>query len=78
MAAITRYGRHTVDCVLKPASHRLDRLLLLLDTGSSASVRKMAAAQLGELQKQHPHEFYLLLARVCALMSAHVLYQRLP
>ncbi|KAI9270458.1 hypothetical protein BDA99DRAFT_557285 [Phascolomyces articulosus] len=43
---------------------RLDRLVLLLDTGSTASVRRTAAQQLGEIQKQHPGELYNLLSRV--------------
>ncbi|KAI8150160.1 hypothetical protein BJV82DRAFT_586077 [Fennellomyces sp. T-0311] len=43
---------------------RLDRLVLLLDTGSTASIRRTAAQQLGEIQKQHPGELYNLLSRV--------------
>lgn len=43
---------------------RLDRLLLLLDTGSTPVTRKAAASQLGEVQKLHPHELPNLLARV--------------
>ncbi|KAI8381200.1 uncharacterized protein BYT42DRAFT_598127 [Radiomyces spectabilis] len=43
---------------------RLDRLVLLLDTGSTAAVRRTAAQQLGEIQKQHPGELYNLLSRV--------------
>ncbi|KAI8979025.1 hypothetical protein BDB01DRAFT_852241 [Pilobolus umbonatus] len=45
-------------------STRLDRLVLLLDTGSTTAVRKTAAQQLGEIQKQHPGELYNLLLRV--------------
>jgi TATA-binding protein-associated factor len=44
--------------------NRLERLVLLLDTGSSASVRSAAAKQLGEIQKQHPNDLYPLLERV--------------
>lgn len=44
--------------------NRLDRLVLLLDTGSTSSVRRTAAQQLGEIQKQHPGELYNLLSRV--------------
>lgn len=44
---------------------RLDRLFLLLDTGSSPLTRKAAAIQLGEVQKLHPHELHNLLAKVC-------------
>ncbi|GFQ73279.1 TATA-binding protein-associated factor 172 [Trichonephila clavata] len=43
---------------------RLDRLFLLLDTGSSPLTRKAAAVQLGEVQKLHPHELHNLLAKV--------------
>jgi len=43
---------------------RLDRLVLLLDTGSTPAVRTAAAEQLGEVQRQHPEDLYHLLARV--------------
>ncbi|KAF9189260.1 TATA-binding protein-associated factor mot1 [Haplosporangium sp. Z 11] len=43
---------------------RLDRLVLLLETGSTASVRATAAQQLGDIQKQHPSELFNLLSRV--------------
>ncbi|XP_077865248.1 TATA-binding protein-associated factor 172-like [Saccoglossus kowalevskii] len=43
---------------------RLDRLFLLLDTGSTPVTRKAAAQQLGEVQKLHPHELHNLLAKV--------------
>ncbi|KAI8096669.1 uncharacterized protein BX664DRAFT_324574 [Halteromyces radiatus] len=43
---------------------RLDRLVLLLDTGSTSAIRRTAAQQLGEIQKQHPGELYNLLSRV--------------
>lgn len=42
---------------------RLDRLILLLDTGSTV-VRNTAAEQLALVQKAHPHEFYNLLGRI--------------
>ncbi|GAB6025941.1 btaf1 RNA polymerase II, B-TFIID transcription factor-associated, 170kDa [Chamberlinius hualienensis] len=45
-------------------SSRLDRLFILLDTGSSAVTRRAAALQLGEVQKLHPHELYNLLNKV--------------
>ncbi|KAJ3027148.1 UNVERIFIED_CONTAM: btaf1 RNA polymerase II, B-TFIID transcription factor-associated, 170kDa [Siphonaria sp. JEL0065] len=45
-------------------SSRLDRLVLLLDTGSTGVVRSTAATQIGEVQRQHPGELYNLLARV--------------
>ena len=43
---------------------RLDRLLLLLETGSNPVTRKAAAQQLGEVQRLHPHELNSLLRRV--------------
>ncbi|KAK2155101.1 hypothetical protein LSH36_249g03073 [Paralvinella palmiformis] len=43
---------------------RLDRLFLLLDTGSTPVIRKSAAEQLGEVQKLHPHELNNLLSKV--------------
>lgn len=45
-------------------SSRLDRLFILLDTGSSPVTRRAAALQLGEVQKLHPHELYNLLNKV--------------
>ncbi|XP_054159429.1 TATA-binding protein-associated factor 172-like [Oppia nitens] len=45
-------------------SSRLDRLLLLLETGSTAVTRKAAALQLGEVQRLHPHELHNLLNKV--------------
>ncbi|KAI8588783.1 SNF2 family N-terminal domain-containing protein [Geranomyces variabilis] len=43
---------------------RLERLVLLLDTGSTATVRATAAQQIGEIQKQQPQQLYNLLGRV--------------
>ncbi|KAI2808015.1 hypothetical protein BLOT_005956 [Blomia tropicalis] len=43
---------------------RLDRLFLLLETGSTPLTRKAAALQLGEVQKFHPHELTNLLVKV--------------
>ncbi|ORY40453.1 hypothetical protein BCR33DRAFT_754270 [Rhizoclosmatium globosum] len=45
-------------------STRLDRLVLLLDTGSTSIVRQTAAQQIGEVQRAYPSELYGLLARV--------------
>lgn len=42
---------------------RLDRLFVLLDTGSSVVTRSAAAKQLGEVQRLHPHELNTLLNR---------------
>lgn len=43
---------------------RLDRLFVLLDQGSSQVTRKAAAAELGEVQRLHPHELNNLLLKV--------------
>ncbi|KAJ1654959.1 TATA-binding protein-associated factor mot1 [Dispira simplex] len=45
-------------------SSRLDRLILLLDTGSTSAIRTTAAQQIGDIQKQHPDELSNLLLRV--------------
>ncbi|KND04710.1 DNA-binding ATPase [Spizellomyces punctatus DAOM BR117] len=43
---------------------RLERLILLLDTGSTTTVRTTAAQQIGEIQRQQPDQLYNLLGRV--------------
>ncbi|KAG8534041.1 uncharacterized protein KY384_000884 [Bacidia gigantensis] len=43
---------------------RLDRLVKLLETGSTQLIRNTAAQQLGDVQKQHSDELFNLLARV--------------
>ncbi|KAI0462311.1 hypothetical protein LJB42_004399 [Komagataella kurtzmanii] len=43
---------------------RLERLVLLLDTGSTPFIRNTAADQLTDLAKQHPEEILNLLSRV--------------
>lgn len=53
---------------------RLDRLLVILDTGSTPVTRKAAAKQLGEVQKLHPHELPNLLNRVCSCFSLKCLW----
>ena len=49
---------------------RLDRLVVLLETGSTTLVRNTAAQQLADIQKQHPHELYNLLARVAPYLRS--------
>ena len=52
-------------------SSRLDRLFVLLETGSSAATRRAAARQLGEVQRARPTDLPRLLARLArALRSA--------
>lgn len=53
------------------AVSRLDRLFILLDTGTTPVTRKAAAQQLGEVVKLHPHELNNLLSKV-------LLYLRSP
>ncbi|XP_022171117.1 TATA-binding protein-associated factor 172 [Myzus persicae] len=43
---------------------RLDRLFILLETGSSSVTRKAAANQLGQVVRLHPHELEPLLERI--------------
>ncbi|KAI8999803.1 SNF2 family N-terminal domain-containing protein [Gaertneriomyces semiglobifer] len=43
---------------------RLERLVLLLHTGTTQIVRNTAAQQIGEIQKQQPDQLYHLLGRV--------------
>ncbi|KAF2757994.1 putative TBP associated factor [Pseudovirgaria hyperparasitica] len=43
---------------------RLDRLVTLLETGSTPLIRNTAAQQLADVQKQHPDELFNLLTRV--------------
>ncbi|XP_025773591.1 TATA-binding protein-associated factor 172 [Puma concolor] len=43
---------------------KLDRLFILLDTGTTPVTRKAAAQQLGEVVKLHPHELNNLLSKV--------------
>ncbi|KAJ2451218.1 TATA-binding protein-associated factor mot1 [Coemansia sp. RSA 2336] len=43
---------------------RLDRLLGLLDSGATTTVRSTAARQIGGIQKQHPDELFNLINRV--------------
>ncbi|KAF2222739.1 SNF2 family DNA-dependent ATPase domain-containing protein [Elsinoe ampelina] len=43
---------------------RLDRLVVLLETGSTQLIRNTAAQQLADVQKAHPDELFNLLTRV--------------
>ncbi|RAL00721.1 DNA-binding ATPase [Aspergillus ibericus CBS 121593] len=45
-------------------SSRLDRLVTLLETGSTPLIRNTAAQQLADVQKQHPDELFNLLGRI--------------
>lgn len=46
------------------AASRLDRLVTLLEKGSTSLIRNTAAQQLADVQKQHPDELFNLLGRV--------------
>uniref|UniRef100_A0A671UYF7 B-TFIID TATA-box binding protein associated factor 1 n=1 Tax=Sparus aurata TaxID=8175 RepID=A0A671UYF7_SPAAU len=48
----------------------LDRLFILLDTGTTPVTRKAAAQQLGEVVKLHPHELTNLLAKVLTYLRS--------
>ncbi|EPZ32387.1 SNF2-related domain-containing protein [Rozella allomycis CSF55] len=43
---------------------RLDRLVLLLDSGSTQGIRESAARNLGDIQREYPEEFGYLIRRV--------------
>ena len=43
---------------------RLDRLVVLLETGSTPFIRNTAADQLSDLAKAHPEDILSLLGRV--------------
>uniref|UniRef100_A0A8C5E6B9 BTAF1 RNA polymerase II, B-TFIID transcription factor-associated n=1 Tax=Gouania willdenowi TaxID=441366 RepID=A0A8C5E6B9_GOUWI len=49
---------------------RLDRLFILLDTGTTSVTRKAAAQQLGEVVKLHPHELNNLLSKVLTYLRS--------
>lgn len=49
---------------------RLDRLFVLLESGSSAVTRSAAARQLGEVQRLHPHELHTLLGRITTYLRS--------
>jgi len=48
--------------------YRLDRLFILLETGSSPVTRKAAANQLGQVVRLHPHELEPLLERISSYL----------
>uniref|UniRef100_A0A8C7DRS3 B-TFIID TATA-box binding protein associated factor 1 n=1 Tax=Oncorhynchus kisutch TaxID=8019 RepID=A0A8C7DRS3_ONCKI len=49
---------------------RLDRLFILLDTGTTPVTRKAAAIQLGDVVKLHPHELNNLLSKVLTYLRS--------
>ena len=49
---------------LTSRDYRLDRLVVLLETGSTQLIRNTAAQQLADVQKNHPDELFNLLTRV--------------
>lgn len=48
----------------------MDRLFILLESGSSAVTRRAAAKQIGEVQKLHPHELHNLLNRLVVYLHS--------
>ncbi|XP_063696221.1 TATA-binding protein-associated factor 172 [Culicoides brevitarsis] len=50
---------------------RLDRLFILLESGSAAVTRKAASRQIGEVQKLHPHELHNLLNRTIGYLHSN-------
>lgn len=50
--------------------YRLDRLFILLESGSSSVTRRAAAKQIGEIQKLYPHELHALLNRLIGYLHS--------
>lgn len=50
---------------------RLDRLFILLESGSSSVTRRAAAKQIGEVQRLHPHELHNLLNRLIVFIHSN-------
>ncbi|TMW53120.1 hypothetical protein DOY81_001848, partial [Sarcophaga bullata] len=48
----------------------LDRLFILLESGSSSVTRRAAAKQIGEIQKLYPHELHALLNRLIGYLHS--------
>ncbi|KAH8236804.1 hypothetical protein KR026_011206 [Drosophila bipectinata] len=48
----------------------LDRLFILLESGSTAATRQAAAKQIGEVQKLYPHELHSLLNRLVGYLHS--------
>ncbi|XP_030373466.1 TATA-binding protein-associated factor 172 [Scaptodrosophila lebanonensis] len=49
---------------------RLDRLFILLESGSTVATRRAAAKQIGEVQKLYPHELHALLNRLIGYLHS--------
>ncbi|KAH8383101.1 hypothetical protein KR009_006769, partial [Drosophila setifemur] len=49
---------------------RLDRLFILLESGSTGATRQAAAKQIGEVQKLYPHELHALLNRLVGYLHS--------
>lgn len=51
-------------------SSRLNRLLTLLDTGSTLATRRTAAKQIGEIARSRPEDLHALLKKVCPFLHS--------
>ena len=65
----SRYAKYThtqasSDYFLLTSRDRLDRLVTLLETGSTQLIRNTAAQQLADVQRNHPDDLFNLLTRV--------------
>lgn len=49
----------------------MDRLFILLESGSTQVTRRAAAKQIGEVQKLHPHELHNLLNRLIVFIQSN-------
>lgn len=57
--------------ILTSFTCRLDRLFILLESGSSSVTRRAAAKQIGEVQRLHPHELHNLLNRLIVYIHSN-------
>ncbi|XP_016128822.1 TATA-binding protein-associated factor 172-like [Sinocyclocheilus grahami] len=60
------------------AVSRLERLFILLDTGTTPVTRKAAAQQLGDVVKLHPHELNNLLSKNCTASQIFIVLIKTP
>ncbi|MCO5611453.1 hypothetical protein L7F22_065706 [Adiantum nelumboides] len=60
--------RHEARNMAQQQSSRLNRLLTLLDTGSTLVTRRTAARQIGEIAKTRPEDLHALLKKVYPLL----------
>ncbi|GJQ72210.1 hypothetical protein Trydic_g3301 [Trypoxylus dichotomus] len=68
--SIASFAGLEINSVNMTSSSRLDRLFVLLESGSCSVTRSAAAKQLGEVQRLHPHELNTLLLRTATYLKS--------